>query len=189
MFAQLARYRTIFVTGPQRSGTTIAGRMIAADLFREYIDERDFGAHDLHNLLHVCSEESAIQGPALSAYCHLLPEHVAVVFMQRDVAEIVASQDRTRLPSGKTWTDEEEAVELRKYFRAIGPIAAVKYDVWERYQKPIMQQLGRPFFELEYASLSEHPLWVPKENRQGWLPKQTSQEPPQRKKRAPWKLR
>lgn len=189
MFAHLARFRTIFVTGPQRSGTTIAGRMIAADLGREYFDERDFGAHDLHNLLRLSSENAVIQGPALSAYCHLLPAHVAVVFMQRDLAEIVASQDRTRLPSGRTWTEEEETVELRKYFRAIGPIAAVKYDVWERYQKPMMQQLGKPYFELAYAALAAHSLWVPKEQRQGWLPKQTSHELPQRNKRTPGRNR
>ena len=183
MFTHLAKFRTIFVTGPQRSGTTIAGRMIAHDLDREYIDERDYGVHELANLFRLVDETAVIQGPALSAYCHLLPKHVAVVFMHRDIQDIVTSQDRTVLSSGDQWTHAEEPIELRKYFRDAGPIAATKYDVWERFQKPHMDKQGKAYFEVEYATLADHPLWVPKDGRQGWHAKQTSNDQPVRKKK------
>jgi hypothetical protein len=183
MFTHLAKFRTIFVTGPQRSGTTIAGRIIAQDLDREYIDERDYGVHELANLFRLVEEKAVIQGPALSAYCHLLPKHVAVVFMRRPLKEIVSSQDRTILSTGNPWTQAEEPVELRKYFREEGPIAAVKYEVWERYQKPHMDLQGKTYLELEYATLAEHPLWVPKDGRQGWHAKQTSNDPLQKRKK------
>lgn len=182
MFEHLAKFRTIFVTGPQRSGTTIAARMIAHDLGYEYIDERDYGAHDLQMLFRVVEEQAVVQGPALSAYCHLLPRHVAVVLMRRALADIVASQDRTTLPSGKSWTDEEEIVELAKYFRPQGPIAGVKYEAWETVQKPAMTAQGKTFFEVLYEDLADHPLWVAKDLRKGWGPKQTAHDMPKRKK-------
>ena len=174
MFTFLAGFNTIFVTGPQRSGTTIAGKIIAADLGYTYIDERDFGTHDLPGLLALIRDNVVIQGPALSAYCHLLPKSVAVVFTLRSLEEIIASQDRTILPSGGNWTEAEESVELQKYFRETGPIAAVKYEVWDKYQKPTLAAEGKAFFEIEYATLAAHPLWVPKEQRVGWHAKQTA---------------
>ena len=37
-----------------------------------------------------------------------------------------------------------------------------KYRRWDKLQKDV---LGSKAFEVEYESLSEHPLWVPKEQR------------------------
>ena len=37
----------IFVTGAQRSGTTIAARIIASDLNANYVDESDYHPEDL----------------------------------------------------------------------------------------------------------------------------------------------
>jgi len=173
MFDYLARFRTIVVTGPQRSGTTIAAKMIAHDLQREHIDEQDYGTHDLLCFLRIIDRSAVIQAPALSAYCHLLPAHVAVVFMRREIDAIQASQDRALMASGRTWTQEEEPVELRKYFCDSGPIAAIKYDAWDRFQKATMKRQGKASFDLNYASLASHPLWVPPHERRDWHPKQT----------------
>jgi hypothetical protein len=46
----------------------------------------------------------------------------------------------------------------------------VKYAHWENTQR---DTVTHPF-EVEYESLSEHPLWVPKAQRAGWGPRQTA---------------
>ena len=80
----------------------------------------------------------------MSAYCHLLPVRVAVVFVLRDVADILASQSRIA-----GWREAEEPRELAKYFRSSGGAssAAVKYDIWDQFQKPSMVDDGKPFFD------------------------------------------
>lgn len=148
MFEQMRRFDLIVVTGPQRSGTTIATKMIATDLDMEYVEEERFDVHYFHRLLPLLTGRRVIQAPALSAYCHLLPEEVAVVFMIRPVEEIQRSEQRVRWP--------EEHVELAKYFRTTGTIAQVKYDVWRQHQRPNI----RHWFELKYAALQQHPLWI-----------------------------
>lgn len=172
MFAYLKPFTTLIVTGPQRSGTKFAAEIIAEKLGLRYVNESEFGVHALDRFWRLLDENVVIQAPALSAYCHLLPEHVAVVVMLRDLDEILASQSRVA-----GWLENEEPRELAKYFRSAenGTSAAVKYDVWQRFQKPAMLSEGKPFFEMRYPDdVREHPRYVPTEKRQGWLPQQTS---------------
>lgn len=173
MFDVLHDFTTIVVTGPQRSGTRIAARMIASDLRREYIQEEAFEIHDFDRFWLLLSRPAAIQAPALSAYCHLLPRHVAVVFMRRNIEDIVASQSRAIMNSGQTWSEEEELVELAKYFLGSGRSVEVKYEMWERFQKPNICGRGKSCFELRYDDLQAHPLWIPRDLRIGWEPSQT----------------
>ena len=174
MFDHFRPFATLVVTGPQRSGTKFAAEIIAEELRLRYVNESEYGVHALDRFWKLLDERAVIHSPALSAYCHLLPAHVAVVFMLRDFGEIVASQ--ARVPG---WRETEEPRELAKYFRASGSesSAAVKYAVWERFQKPAMLSEGKPFFELRYpADLQDHSRYVPPEERQGWLPFQTVAE-------------
>lgn len=160
------------VAGPQRSGTKFAAEIIAEELGMRYVNESEFGVHALDRFWRLLDERVVIQAPALSAYCHLLPGHVAVVFMLRDVGQIAASQSRVA-----GWPENEEPRELAKYFRTAetGPSAAVKYDVWQRFQKPVMLSEGKPFFELHYPDdVRGHPRYVPANQREGWLPQQTA---------------
>lgn len=159
------------VTGPQRSGTKFAAEIIAEELGLRYVSESEFGVHSLDRFWELLDGKVVIQAPALSAYCHLLPGHVAVVFMLRDLDEILASQSRIA-----GWLENEEPRELAKYFRSAdsGTSAAVKYDLWQRYQKPAMLSEGKSFFELHYPDdVRGHPRYVPADQRKGWLPKQT----------------
>jgi len=105
-----------------------------------------------------------MQGPMLSAYCHLLP--MTVVFMMRTIEDIIASERRIG------WQHEQS--ELDKYFSKQGPISRVKYKMWEEFQRPKLET----YFELEYDSMEGHPMWIDKENRLFFTAKQTEILPP-----------
>lgn len=162
MFDFLKGFDIIFVTGCQRSGTTIAAKMISYDLGYYFVMEEVFGVHDFQRCLSYLKPNHCIQAPALSAYCHLLPNEVAVVFMLRNFEDIRRSMLRVN------WLDER--LELSKYFRACGRIEEVKYDVWNMYQKSLIGNA----FELRYESLRGHKFWI--EDRKGFTSRQISFE-------------
>ena len=97
MFEELGTYRVVLVTGPQRSGTRIAARMIAADSGLRYVDEDEFGVYNHKRLRAIIAQAEGvvIQCPAM---CHMVhkvaAEDVLVVMMMRDVDDIVASEKR-----------------------------------------------------------------------------------------------
>lgn len=153
------QYRRIMVTGPQRSGTTIAAKILAEELGFAYRDEGEILVGDVGAAfrLYDLKRNFVLQAPALAAYCHLFPG--AVVFMARDLEEIRQSQIRI------AWNSSPE---LEKYFLDKGEIAKVKYQVWEKWQKKLP---GR--YELEYVSLASHRLWVPSHERKDFSARQT----------------
>jgi hypothetical protein len=177
MFEHLSAFRKILVSGPQRSGTTICAQMIAADLKYRYFDEMEF---DVDNLRHVFAivdalDRIVLQCPSLAASLWMFSRpDILVIFMKRDVAEIVASQSRPIYESSpdRIWTTAHQPVELMKYGRTTGVIAEVKYEGWEA-QKPYI----RNAMEIEYASLAAHPMWVDKAGRERFGPKQTGPSP------------
>jgi predicted O-linked N-acetylglucosamine transferase (SPINDLY family) len=79
------------------------------------------------------------------------------------VEEILRSQARI------DWSEKEE---LDRYFTTEGPIAQVKYDAWDCFQKPRLR--GRAF-ELDYHSLRGHALWVGEEHRKQFHSRQIRQ--------------
>ena len=173
MFGFLKPFRKILVTGPQRSGTRICAKMIAHDLNLTYIDENDIGwtapsiqrKDEFVRILRKCTG-FVVQAPAMAHACHVVPDHeTAVVFMRRDIEDIIASQERIG------W-DHEEA-ELAKYGGTFGPIAEVKYDCWTRFQRDQIPHA----FEMEYEALARHSLWIPKEKRGDFLAGQTALPP------------
>ena len=177
MFEHLAAYRKILVSGPQRSGTTICARMIAADLNYRYFDEMEFGVDDIRRVFAVVDalDRIVIQCPSLAASLWMFSRpDVLVIFMKRDVEEIVASQNRPIYESSpdRLWTTAHQPVELMKYGRTNGVIAQVKYEGWEA-QKPYI----RHTLEIDYASLSAHPMWVDKPARAHFGPKQIAPDP------------
>jgi len=52
----------------------------------------------------------------------------------------------------------------------IQPMSEVKYMIWEKYQRPKIKYA----YELEYESLSSHPLWIKPELRKQFKPTQTT---------------
>jgi hypothetical protein len=166
-------YTRITVTGPQRSGTTIAAEILARDLGFECLREETINVGDLGRYfgLHAARDRFVIQAPGLCSFAHGLPG--CVVLMRRPVDAILASQQRIR------WTEIFEPIELRKYFTDQGPVAQVKYDAWERYQKPHMDHA----YELDYESLRGHPLWIEAVQRRKFRARQTTLTAPAKRQR------
>lgn len=171
MFEYLKKHTQILIVGPQRSGTTIATKMIAHDLgYFPYLEE-----HILYNFEtlramiitnHRENKGGVYQAPNFSAYCHLIPAEPAVVMMVRDVGDILASQERIGW-GGPGGLNEQKELEL--YFRDTGIASEVKYEVWNKYQKKLIKHP----YEVQYESLKGHPLWVEKEKRKNFGPRQT----------------
>lgn len=163
LFEHLARHSIILVTGPQRAGTTICARMIAVDTIHEYIDEDDYGPHDRARWLNLIakSKNVVIHCPAMCRYVHMIAG-AFVVMVYRNVADIVASQERIN------W-GTNEALELVRYKGSRAPIAAIKYDFWRKYQRPITAN----WLEVKYESLAAHPLWIDEGERAGFTMRQT----------------
>lgn len=163
MFEHLGGFERVLVTGPQRSGTRICSKMIAHDTELRFVDEREFGTDSLNQLWRLLQEETGIvvQCPALCRYVHhLAGDYDAVVFMSRRPLSTKLSEERI----GWRW----EPPELMRY--GFGTRAAVSKGLyWEHLQE---HATSNPF-TVEYDSLADHPLWIPKERRTHFDPYQT----------------
>lgn len=169
MFESLKKYSQIFVTGPQRSGTTIASKMIAADTGFKYVDEFKFGVCNqqiIRELIRTTSQ-NVIQCPGLCRHIHeIADDTMAVILMCRSIEDIIASQTRI------DWKCEK--MELMKYRQDerfnLSTIAEIKYKFWDDVQKSRIKNA----IELQYEFISGHPLWVEKSLRQKFHAKQTN---------------
>ena len=164
MFENLKQYKRILVTGPQRSGTKIAARMIAADTGYKYIDENVFSFNEDKFAKIILAEFIVVQCPTMSSTIEYYAEDdTLIVFMFRDLDDIADSEDRM----GWTVGDYQELYKFgmtvnqaRMFRRDGGRTAPLKYKLWAG-QKTVIKH----YLELEYESLSDHPLWIPKEKR------------------------
>lgn len=165
MFSWLSKFDKILVTGPQRAGTRICAKMIAHDTGYGYVDELDLKMDSLYLLQSFLNRKQfvVIQCPVLCRHIHMFNyDNVAIVMMRRKVEDIVASQKRITWP----W----EQLELARYDRSDGIISEVKYQFWEDHQKDRIKHA----FEINYESLSVHPLWTTKGLREDFGPTQTT---------------
>ena len=157
----------IFVSGPQRSGTTVATKMLAQDL----------GFDEVQELPTLSAAQSLKEGavgqcPQLTSCLHeIKTPHSVVVFMCRSLKDIITSGDRIG------WDGGHEVYELKKYKERFPDyfvegyhVSAIVQNVWLTYQMPLMQV---PFFNLPYKSLKDHPLYIPKTDRKNFKSKQT----------------
>ena len=171
MFEHLREWHRILVVGPQRSGTRIGAEMISHDTGFWFIPEEYFAVDSLNQLwrLFQTNHDIVVQAPALTCYAHtlgMLDPSLGVVMMMRPLEDILASQKKIR------WRWEEpELIRLGIAGGGTGAAALERYYRWEHGQK---DALGRQATEVEYESLSGHPLWVPKERRVNFGPRQTS---------------
>jgi hypothetical protein len=160
MFENLAVHKKIVVTGPQRSGTRIGAKMIAADTGYQFVDEAEFLIKDSDLFREFLQRDGVVvQAP------HMLkdvvddpPPGILIVLMRRDLDQIHASASRIR------WAEEfgGNTTELKKFGLTEGDSAAVKYDYWDSHEKSV------PFVEVAYESLRAHPMYVPDEQRKSF---------------------
>lgn len=164
MFEQLKIYKSILVTGPQRAGTKIASRMIAADTGYKYVDEYVFGFSVDRFVKAISVDSIVVQCPTMSSIIEYYAEdNTLVVFMFRDLEDIAKSEDRMGWTVGvyqELYKFGMSVTEARMYRQSGGRTAPLKYELWAG-QKTVIKH----YLELEYESLSAHPLWIPKNER------------------------
>jgi len=170
LLPELRKYKKIIVTGPQRSGTTIAAKIIAHELRYTEILEENFREDNLIAFISIIVQNNncVIQAPALSSVVHLLRSNdIAVVFMNRPTEEILNSEKRV------DWISKNDAIEKSKYFALSNPepISTIKKKTWNIYQK---KELRERAFDLEYSSLQTHQFWIDREFRKNFHSRQTT---------------
>jgi hypothetical protein len=160
MFEALAEHPKILVTGPGRSGTTIAGKMIAQDTGHRYEDEGGFRGNRIDLFRDLVARESdvVVQCPLMfRVIIDNPPPDVFVVVMRRNVDDIRNSFNQVlRLMNTASNVDA-------------GVVAQEYYDYWDGHAKPF------PFLELNYDAITDHSLYVPPERRVNFGIKQTEE--------------
>lgn len=165
MFEHLNKYKIIFVTGPQRSGTRICAKMIERDLEAEYYDESVFlydSTEHFINIINSCKKTSVIHCPGMCHWIHKVSKKSrAVVIMVRNIYDIIESQKRIG------WNDNKE---LKKYKRqdSSGIISEIKYSFWLTHQKRLIHNP----YEIFYKDLKLHEMWIDKKDRKNFAANQ-----------------
>lgn len=180
----------VLVTGPQRSGTRIAAKMVAADLGYRFADERVVKVGNVRKALDVLQAGAETGGvvlhaPALCAESHLLwdrellPVSISVLIVIRDVEAIAASCRRIKWSATGEIDKYRSRSEFWPYLKPNVHVAQWKYDVWRLYQRPLIQTLVGDgyYYSIHYDDLNYHDLWVPAEDRDGWEWDQTERRP------------
>ena len=176
---QAKGFSTVLVTGPQRSGTTITGKILSKELGYEYIDEFDFDVHNLEKFNHCLHRKNiVVQCPALMHLIHTIyreKDNVFVVVTKRGVKDVMLSEKRIG------WNIKDEPIERNKYLNdevlssyvpnRNAPVSTIKYTVWENYQSTMIDNNHWVYSHYDY--LKGHPWFVTKEKRIHFRPKQT----------------
>ena len=167
----------VLVTGPQRSGTRIATKMVAADLGYEYHDEREIDIDDLTAAIGIIYRGGvALHAPGLCDVSHLLADPrlckipLVVLIVRRPLEQIIASCARVNWDSKREREKYLSRPEFGPYFVEGQHVAKWKYDVLDGFQRPLIRALGGVayYYQIAYEDLSAHPLWLPAEERKGW---------------------
>lgn len=168
----LKPYKAVLVTGPQRSGTAIATKIIAEELGYREVPEEEFWIHDSIRALGILLKGNVVvHGPGVCHRSDLIGDmsNAAVVMMQRPLDEIHASEERIGWRTA--YNGANVTAEQQKYLDEFGETdedtAALKYRIWDRHQKHKCHS-----FDLDYASLKGHALW--KNERANFAPRQTA---------------
>lgn len=168
-------YRAILVTGPQRSGTRIGAKIIAHDTGHAYIDENEFDVRKVELFREVVKGNNiVVQCPGM---CRTIEQYsaqdVLIVLMRRAIKDIIASEKRVGWQTGPYSEYELYGIrrQVAKWYRGrdLKPISELKYRYWDEYQKAKIMN----YIELEYESLSGHPLWIPAASRRHFEATQT----------------
>lgn len=152
MFQNLAQHRRILVTGPHRSGTTIAAEMIGHDTGMAVVREEAFGYRDIERAEALFQPGIVMQGPYLLPWVPILSgPRTLVVYMDRDHDAVMESRRRLgeRGVSLPLFTPDQ----ARRLWGEMGRLWAA--------------------MTLPYADLAGHPLWIGAEGRRGFGHRQT----------------
>lgn len=153
-------YPPIIVTGPQRSGTTIASQIIADDLGRQAVDETEFAfGSDYSNCV--------LQLPqALDHYILLqhMYEGAQFLFVRRNPDDIIASLKRIH------WCKDD----VRNWELFLHRYVSSRISLWNHIKNVIPHACS----EIDYEALSSHRFFVPSDQRIEFTSKQWQLEHP-----------
>lgn len=171
MFAYLRAYKRIIVTGPHRSGTTIAAEMIAADTGLEAVREEAFNFYREDMLQGLLAREGiVVQCPALfDRMPDFSDPDTAIVMMRRPLEELAESRERMFVPGSteRFSAEDQNRAQLARLGASDGDAAALKYAAWTTWVQS--GRIHHPI-EVDYAALKQHPMWVTPEQRRSLGP-------------------
>ena len=154
LFEHLNQHQVILVTGPYRSGVKLASTMMGGELGYHVVEIPNtynsfefFKGYMEKTLGH--NERAIFCAPSMSAWCHVLPEDIAVVFMMRPVNEIIESQMKLN------WQGEDADVATYPIHHRSAPVSEMKYKFWYNEQKNSIKYA----YEVVFGSLKKHHLW------------------------------
>lgn len=156
----------LFITGPQRSGTTFIANCLAHSFNIHFIDESEFDAHFYGKFKYLAKQHEnwVVHGPALFHnvfdVINDFPD-VTFVVVRRKIEDILASQSRI------SWTDYQERVNMNVPEWDSRPISEIKYSAWDNWKNILPS-----WVEYQYDDFEVHPFFVPKERRQNFHSKQ-----------------
>ena len=170
----LTSFKKIYVTGPQRSGTTFTAKYLSKMLNYKHIDEHDFGTHDFKKMLEIILNHDSfvVQCPAQSHNITNFPmnDDSIVVFMFRDIYDIISSEHRIdwHIRGAEKRERQKYNFFFEEYTKPFIPISVIKHKVWEQVQKPNIDN----YLELNYNLLKDTDEWINKEDRVNFKNKQ-----------------
>jgi hypothetical protein len=173
MFEHLAeRSERILVTGPHRSGTTVAAQMIAADTGYRYVDELDFDGRNLMFFgVQLETPRVVVQCPGLlKVLVDYPPPNTLLVLMRRPLEEIHRSEERLKraMSDGGGLELVLNRCELPTFGLSEGDdVAAAKYAYWDDHTP-------ENSIEISYESLAQHWAFVEASKREDFHIKQTA---------------
>lgn len=144
----------IIVTGPQRSGTTIASRILADDLGMECVDELYFQPGKQYSN-HVIQSPNALDG---FIFIHHIYPDATFVFIDRPKSDIIASMRRIR------WCYND----VQDWDQFVSDWIDQKHLLWKQLQEYLPLQTQ----QIPYQSLSGHRLFVQRQHRTDFTSKQ-----------------
>jgi len=166
--------KKIIITGPQRSGTRFMTSILSDDMGYKYIDESEFDIWSYEKLKSITMgiDGFVAHAPGLAHLVNEIDNDIFIVFMRRDVADIVNSQNRIN------W-GEIEINYIKDIYRNkfknhtidfTKPISEIKYQVWDIEKLNILNK----YVDFNYTDLKLHKRWVDKDKRTGFNPHQVS---------------
>ena len=188
-------YKNIIIVGSPRSGTTFTGHALAKSLSLNYVDENSYDLRnvDLFNKI-MDRGNNVAQAPGFTHIAHLLAnKDNLIVFMVRKWSDIIKSFYRiegkisnwvytktlydyelfNRINPGiRTKCNPPVDLEVESYFKKYinedSYLLEVLYKMWKYYQRDKIPN----WIQLDYESLSIHPMWVSKKYRKNTTRKQ-----------------
>lgn len=156
----------LFVTGPQRSGSTFVSHCLAKSYGLKHIDEMEFDVYFLDWFFKIVKNLNnwVVHAPGLFSEIlkvqEIIPD-VNFVIVKRNIEEIDESQKTINLDLST------EKIKLNIPESNKTSVSLIKYTYWDNWKKHLSS-----WVEYEYQDFENHPMWLPKSERIDFHPKQ-----------------